>query len=150
MSHWNWLIDPLTAKFGEHLVSIVVFGSFARGEAREGSDLDLLIVVEELPDDADRVKLSVDVLRSLRPPEDFPRTLSPVIMTVREVERRPPILLDMVYDSLILLDRDGFMGRVLRELRSKLKEMGAMRVKAGNGWYWVLKPDAKLGEVVEI
>ncbi|MFQ5520218.1 MAG: nucleotidyltransferase domain-containing protein, partial [Candidatus Methylomirabilia bacterium] len=39
----------LQAALGENLVSIVLFGSVARGEARADSDIDLLIVGEEFP-----------------------------------------------------------------------------------------------------
>ena len=32
--------------------TIIVFGSYARGDATEASDLDLLVVEDELPDQA--------------------------------------------------------------------------------------------------
>lgn len=34
---------------GDDLVSVVLFGSVARGEARPDSDIDLIVVVSELP-----------------------------------------------------------------------------------------------------
>lgn len=150
MPRWDWLINPLIKRFGDDLVSVVIFGSFARGEAKEGSDLDLLIIVRKLPEGADRLRLSAIVSRSLKPPIGFPRTVSPLVMTKEEVRRHPPILLDMVDDSLILYDKNGFFNKVMRELRRKLEEMGAKKVKVGDGWYWILKPDAELGEVVKI
>lgn len=150
MSRWNWLISPLTARFGKDLVSVVVFGSFARGEAKEGSDLDLLIVLKELPREVDRLRLSASVSSLFKPPIGFPRIVSPLIMTEEEIKRHPPILLDMIDGSLILYDEDGFMRKVLRELKRRLEEMGAKKVKVGDGWYWILKQDVKLGEVVKI
>jgi predicted nucleotidyltransferase len=43
-------IEPVVrravALFGDHLVAVAVYGSFARGEARAGSDVDILVVVE--------------------------------------------------------------------------------------------------------
>lgn len=42
-------VELLKARFGADLVSLVVFGSHARGEARPGSDIDVLIVVRGLP-----------------------------------------------------------------------------------------------------
>jgi predicted nucleotidyltransferase len=36
--------------YGARLVSLVVFGSIGRGTARPDSDVDLLIVAENLPD----------------------------------------------------------------------------------------------------
>jgi len=43
------LLEGLLAAWGERLVSLVVFGSVARGEARGGSDVDLLVVGASLP-----------------------------------------------------------------------------------------------------
>jgi len=144
---WRWLIDPIVNRLDA--VSIVIFGSFARGDVREGSDLDVLIVVEDLHEE-DRLRLSALLSSSINPPPGFPRPVSPIVLTVDEVKRHPPILLDMIEDSIIVYDKENFMRRILEDLRRKLSEIGARRVKTREGWYWILKPDAKLGEVVEI
>jgi hypothetical protein len=56
----------------------------------------------------------------------------------------------MVEDASILFDRNGFFSKILDRLRARLKELGAKRVWKGNIWYWVLKPDYKPGEVIEL
>jgi predicted nucleotidyltransferase len=38
----------LRARFGDRLRSIILFGSFARGDADEDSDVDVLVVVDGL------------------------------------------------------------------------------------------------------
>ncbi len=43
--------EALRQGLGERLVAIVLFGSRARGEAREDSDWDLLVIAKALPDD---------------------------------------------------------------------------------------------------
>ena len=40
----------LRGRFGDRLRSIRLFGSYARGEANEDSDVDLLVVVDDLTD----------------------------------------------------------------------------------------------------
>jgi hypothetical protein len=35
-------------------------------------------------------------------------------------------------------------------LRAKLKKLGRRKIKRGNAWYWVLKPDYKPGDVIEL
>jgi predicted nucleotidyltransferase len=40
------------AAVATHPVQIIVFGSYARGDANEGSDLDLLVVEKDVPDRA--------------------------------------------------------------------------------------------------
>jgi predicted nucleotidyltransferase len=40
--------EGLAGVFGRRLFDVVLFGSFARGEAREDSDVDVLVLVDDL------------------------------------------------------------------------------------------------------
>ncbi len=40
------LYAQLEGLFGEHLKTVVLFGSYARGDAGEGSDVDVLVLVD--------------------------------------------------------------------------------------------------------
>lgn len=64
--------------------------------------------------------------------------------------RHPPILLDVVEEGVTIYDKDGFLERELSKLKDRLKELGAKRVKGKHGWYWVLKPDIRFGEVLRV
>ncbi|HDN73707.1 MAG TPA: nucleotidyltransferase domain-containing protein, partial [Archaeoglobus sp.] len=43
------LLEALRKRFGDKLISLVVYGSVARGEFRRDSDLDILVIIEGLP-----------------------------------------------------------------------------------------------------
>ena len=60
---------------------VILFGSYARGEANKQSDVDFLIIAEsELP----RFKRSRDLYKLLRP---YPFARDLVVYTPREIER---------------------------------------------------------------
>ncbi len=151
------LLVEAKAFYGDKLVSFVVFGSVARKTYRFDSDLDILIIAEELPRGrmkrigqfADIEKWVEPFLESLRK-EGIYADISPIFKTPEEAQRGSPLFLDMVEDALILYDRDFFFSRVLDRLRNRLKELGAKRVWTGNVWHWVLKPDYRPGEVIEL
>lgn len=145
--------------FGDNLTSICVFGSVARGESDEESDLDIMVVANGLPEDVgvryrdtadmrSEVKLT-EAYKKLRATEKCAQ-ISEVYLTPEEVSKHPPLLLDIVEDGLIVYDKNGFLQEVLSDIKARLRELGAIRVKARKGRYWILKPDAKLGEVVRI
>jgi hypothetical protein len=48
-----------------------------------------------------------------------------------------------------LIYDDGFLAGVLEDIRKRLKQLGARKVTAKKGYYWVLT-NAKPTEVVEI
>ena len=45
----NLYIDMVKKHFKDRLISIAVFGSIVRGEAESNSDIDMLIVIKNLP-----------------------------------------------------------------------------------------------------
>lgn len=145
------------ACYGPRLVSLVVFGSVARGTQRFDSDVDLLIVCSGLPKGRmKRVSEFAAVEAKLEPRLRALRQLgihtwlSPILRTPEEVLQGGLIYLDMVEDARLLVDQGGFFASFLERLRLRLKELGSVRVRRGNAWYWVLKPDLKPGEVFEL
>ncbi|MBI3455477.1 MAG: nucleotidyltransferase domain-containing protein [Candidatus Rokubacteria bacterium] len=149
--------EALRGALRENLVSVVLFGSVARGEAGPDSDIDLLIVGEEFPPGRfARLRLLEDVDREfegelvrLRAMRLRPR-LARHLKTRKEAARVVPLYLDLVEDALLLYDREGFFQSVLARLEASLKRLGAERRILGQTRYWVLKPDLVPGEVFEL
>ena len=151
------LLDVMLRVLGDNLVSLVVFGSVARCEARSDSDIDLLIVVREAPRSRlRRQEMFLEIERYIEKDledlmeQGFYVDFSPIIKTIEEAKRFTPLYLDMVEDAVILYDRDDFFKQILDSLRSRLRELGAERIWIGRKWYWRLKREYRFGEVIEI
>ena len=151
------VVAAVQTVYAERLVSIVLYGSVARGTMRPDSDLDLLIVARDLPRGRlKRVEEFESIERTMA--EDFRHaasqgittTLAPVFKTPEEVLAGSPLFLDMVEDARVLHDRNGFFSQELARLRNRLAELGAKRIWQGKTWHWDLKPDFKPGEVFDL
>jgi len=143
--------------YGERLVSLVIFGSVGRGTPRSDSDIDVLIVAENLPNGRmPRVSEFSAVEKMLATHLDqawrvgVTADWSPLFKTPAEVQRGSPLFLDMIDDARFLYDRDGFMQHALAKFKARLEQLGARRIWQGNVWHWDLKPDYKPGEVFEL
>jgi len=141
--------------YGERLVSLAVFGSVGRGVPKPDSDIDLLIIAENLPAGrVSRVGEFTAIEKTMRDRMNeglrLQNELSPVLKTPEEVQRGSLLFLDMIDDARILFDRDDFIGNFLKEFKARLDRLGARRIWRGNAWFWDLKPDYKPGEVFEI
>ncbi len=121
------------AGFGERLVSIVLFGSHARGEAREDSDVDLLIIAEGLPA---RPILRNQTIRQFLP-EGLRGRVSILAKTPGEFSATlPGLYLDIALDGNILYDKDNFANQKLAALRQLTQKKGLERNKVGNDFVW--------------
>lgn len=132
-------VVALKVALGDRLVAVVLFGSQARGEAREDSDWDLLILAEDLPQGYwDRHRLIREALRD-RPCAG----VSVVAKTPKEFESYlAPLYLDIALDGQVLFDRDGYAHRKLSELRRIIERAGLYRERtaAGDVWRWKQEP----------
>lgn len=149
--------DLLREAFDQQLVSVVLFGSVARGEARPDSDIDLLVVAADLPDGRFARLRSLEgvdrafepELARLRAAGLTPR-VAPLLKSRVEAATIVPLYLDLVEDGRLLYDRDGFFRSVLDRLVASMRRLGSERRVRGKVRYWVLKPDLKPGEVFEL
>ena len=138
-------------------MSVVLFGSAGRGTSGPESDLDLLIVADNLPDGrVARVRQFMAIEKRLQPElraarlADWNVELSPVLKTPDEARQGSPLFLDMLDDAHLLYDHGDFMRQTLEALRARLTALGARRIWRGNAWYWDSKPDYRPGDVFEI
>lgn len=151
------VLEEVKKVYADRLVTLAIFGSVGRGTPGYHSDVDLLVVAEQLPEGRIRrveefyaVEQALEKeLRRLVKQGIYTR-LSPVFKTREEVRRGSPLFLDMIDDAVILYDREGFFASFLRDLRSRLSTLGARRIARGGAWYWDLKPDFKKGDVIEL
>ena len=151
------LLEAVQAVYADRLIALLIYGSVGRGRPRPDSDIDVLLVADDLPcGRLARVREFDEVERRLEPmlrdlsKEGISTSLSPVFKTREEVLRGSLLFLDMIDDAVILYDGDGFMKSYLDRLAQRLVELGAKKVVRGNSWHWVLKPDYREGEVFEI
>lgn len=67
-----------------HAEKVILYGSYARGEATEDSDIDLFIIAPTNERFFERMATVVGIVRDLR--KGLP--LSPIVLTAKEVEER--------------------------------------------------------------
>ena len=136
--------------YKKNLVTLCIFGSWARGVATLFSDIDILIICEKLNKSRiKRVKEFEKIEKKLEK-KGLKYFLSPIIKTKKEVVKGSPLFFDMIDNKIILYDERDFFQNYLKDLKDRLKKLGAEKVRRGDIWFWVLKKDYKIGEVFSL
>lgn len=126
------LVEVLRTTFGDRLVSVVLFGSHARGDATPESDVDIFLVIRGLP------ASPLDRMTEIRRPLVglFRERLAFVAKTPEEVlAGLPSLYLDLGLDGRVLYDT-GFFRERQAVLRRLIREAGLRRVSRGGQHYW--------------
>jgi len=152
-------IRLLREEFGDRVVSVLVFGSVARGTARLDSDVDVCVVIRDLPVSRyRRHQLLSPVLERLRHSAEYEELIgrgytpdiAAILYTPEDIQETKPIFLDFVEDGVLLHD-DGTMLAKLDRLRAQMQALGSRKMVLEDGtYYWLLKPGLRFGEVIEL
>jgi len=151
--------EMLLRRYGESLKGVLLFGSVARGDWTESSDMDLLMILDSL--EGGRRAASREMLRlesELRGTREHAEAVAKGFYPTFEVYplaaddalhyRR--LYLDALTEGIVLFDRDDFLLRLIESFKKRLKELGSKRIELpGVGHYWVIA-DIKPGEAVEL
>ena len=132
--------------FKGSLLCIVLFGSCARGNWNEESDIDLMIIVKqwEIPS-WEKSRELIKVKKQLRKGETyknlrrkgyhFPLTHYPLSDT--ETKRLHPVFYDIVLDGIILYEKGQFGTHLLKHYQHELEQQQAERItKPNKKRYW--------------
>ena len=140
------------------LESFAVYGSVARGRARDDSDTDILVISEDLRGSiGNRLEHLMEVEDSVGEELEWLRDQGirtrPSLYPLRpeEARRVPDLFLDLTQDAVTIYDQERFLETILSGLRARLLEEGAVRRFVDEDrWYWDLKPGYSFGEEIEV
>ena len=141
VSQISYLLSECLDSFGESLVSVVLFGSYARKNYDENSDLDLMIIVDK--EDRDLSELRKSYLLK------FGRRLDLHVFSKEDVVQNfrdfSPLFSTLLLGKKILFDKDMFFERLFNAF---VKVMVNMDIKyCEGGKIWELKKIARNLEV---
>jgi len=91
--------------FGDRFVGLMLFGSYAREEASESSDVDVLVVLRDLRE----LRVRGEIYKVISEHVGKPLTL--IGLSLEELLRDDlevtPLLLNALYDGIIIYDETG-------------------------------------------
>jgi len=131
-------------------VACAIFGSFARDTATCESDIDILIVADNLPQGRIKRIIEFETVEEnlMRKHKDI--LFSPIIKTPQEVRMGSPLFWDMTEHIIILYDCNDFFKDFLQSVAERLKKNRARKITKGSAWYWILKEDYSPEEIFEL
>ncbi len=127
------VVQALQQGLGQKLVAVVLFGSRARGDAKEESDWDVLVIAKDLPKrQIERYRKTKEIL-----PQNWRGRISILAKTPEEFEAvLPSLYLEIALDGIILYDPKDYARIQLQKLLRLIKSKDLRREKRGNDFVW--------------
>jgi len=140
--------NDLALLFGERFVGLALFGSWARGEAREDSDVDVFVVLRDAGGMAVRSKVYSVIARRVRKP------LTLVDIRLKDLLRDDleltPLLVNVVADAIVIHDEGDILKSFVRKGRQLIRKAGLIRYRTPDGKYGWMRSDRKPLSTVEL
>jgi predicted nucleotidyltransferase len=131
----------LEKTLGDEFLGLVLFGSWARGEAREDSDVDVLVVLKSLRGVEARAAVYRVVSRSVG------RAVTLVDARAGELFKEEleltPLLLNILVDGVVVYDRTGKLAELAAKARQLVEAEGLVRYRTPDGKYGWKRLDGK-------
>jgi predicted nucleotidyltransferase len=133
--------EELANVFKDEFIGLILFGSWARGEAKADSDIDLLIVFKSLKGfDIRAIAYSIIAKQVKMPLTLVDIRLSELVSNDYELT---PLMLNILYDGIIIWDKYGLLKDFVEKGRRLIEKMKLVRYKTQDGKYGWKRIDEK-------
>jgi predicted nucleotidyltransferase len=136
------LSDNVLETLGEKIDGLVLFGSLARGQETAGSDVDLLIVLDE------SVAVERDVYSRWQFGKFDGREIAPLFVKIpADPGRVGGLWLEVALDGIVLFDRCLRVSRFLSQVRNLIAGGRVKRMVTHGHPYWVYSDEGSADSV---
>jgi hypothetical protein len=151
-------VKLMKENYKEDLLSIILFGSVARGKWNNASDIDLFIIftnksslrttinnrLTKIISDYERKSK----LRNSKGNRLF-STIQDISLVLKDLHTFRTIYYDIAMDGIILFDRGQTGFQFLKKIKKRIEEKGLKRIFIKeNDYYW--ERNVKFGEIIEL
>ncbi len=148
----------LKEKYKEDLLSIILFGSVARGKWNNESDIDLFIIFTNKS--SKRTAINNQITKIISNYERKSKlinskgdrlfsTIQDISLSLKDLNTFRTIFYDIAMDGIILFDRNQTGFHFLEKIKKRIEENGLKRVFIKeNDYYW--ERNVKFGEIIEL
>ena len=139
------IIEEMKGYFGDELVSVVLFGSQARGTAHEHSDIDLVVIAEGVPEDWRQQDKIIGKLRMSPRLIRFPISIilkSPDVVKA-SLDTVQPLLFGILKSYKVLYDPKNFFEAQAEIYREHMREWDVQEVDDHVWRVGIIAEDAK-------
>lgn len=127
------VVRRLQERFGDCLKSVVLYGSYARGDAHKGSDIDLVVIVPCLPHEWRDIFALEDEVAEIGKEVGFRldiRLFEPEAVSYA-VSWTTPLMLEIGDSHRVLFDPSAFMEAELARFRQIVQDRGMRKLAPG-------------------
>jgi hypothetical protein len=136
--------------FLERLVSVVLFGSVARGEETDRSDIDLVVVIKKLPAGRTARQKILEPVYEKFLSLGFTTPVNCHLKTPEEAQKMTVMYLDFPDGAELLHDSNDFFKKIIAQVSQHIQKTGAHRKRWGKFYYWDLRPGGSAEETFDI
>ena len=122
-------------KFGDDLISIILFGSYARETATKYSDVDLLVIAKNLPKRRiDRHKVLRDIVLEFI--YRYGINISPILIEPRDLSPKDinPLICGILTGYKIIYDKNNFWKNYLERIKPVIKRIKPVFIDEEKEW----------------
>jgi len=152
-------LQYLKGKFEENLLSMVLFGSVARGNWTERSDIDILLIFSDnfqAGKDLDEIMIESTMeyerKNEIRKQQDRKLNIHIENLSLRfkELKRFKTLYYDIAMDGIILYDVNKTATKFLENQNEKMKNKKLRRIYVNKEEYYWKRENVQFGEVFEL